>query len=117
MDHHVLVMHPGDKDLITAQITARTERQFSLLKPNAARNTCGQPRKSWRSSRCPARWKVISSAHTLELFTEQENVALVATDVVACGIHVDGISLVVHVDAPRDHKAYLHRSGRTSRAG
>ena len=37
MNHHVLVMHPGDKDLITAQIAARMERQFSFLKPNAAR--------------------------------------------------------------------------------
>ena len=36
MEHHVLVMHPGDKDLITAQIAARMKRQFSLLKPNAA---------------------------------------------------------------------------------
>jgi superfamily II DNA/RNA helicase len=54
---------------------------------------------------------------TLKLFKEQENAALVATDVAARGIHVDGISLVVHVDAPTDHKDYLHRSGRTARAG
>ena len=54
---------------------------------------------------------------TLKLFKEQENAALVATDVAARGIHVDSISLVVHVDAPTDHKDYLHRSGRTARAG
>jgi superfamily II DNA/RNA helicase len=42
---------------------------------------------------------------------------LVATDVAARGIHVDGIDLVVHFDAPEDHKDYLHRSGRTARAG
>jgi superfamily II DNA/RNA helicase len=54
---------------------------------------------------------------TLALFKEQENSALVATDVAARGIHVDGISLVVHVDLPQDHKDYLHRSGRTARAG
>ncbi|MEY2722406.1 MAG: hypothetical protein RIS57_313, partial [Actinomycetota bacterium] len=41
----------------------------------------------------------------------------VATDVAARGIHVDGIDLVVHYDAPADHKDYLHRSGRTARAG
>ncbi|NKZ69316.1 hypothetical protein GTA09_04915, partial [Rhodococcus hoagii] len=42
---------------------------------------------------------------------------LVATDVAARGIHVDGIDLVVHVDPPQDHKDYLHRAGRTARAG
>ena len=54
---------------------------------------------------------------TLALFKESVNAALVATDVAARGIHVDGISLVVHVDAPTDHKDYLHRAGRTARAG
>ena len=42
---------------------------------------------------------------------------MIATDVAARGIHVDGIDLVVHVDLPADHKDYLHRSGRTARAG
>ena len=40
-----------------------------------------------------------------------------ATDVAARGIHVDGVALVVHYDPPEDHKAYIHRSGRTARAG
>ena len=43
--------------------------------------------------------------------------ALVATDVAARGIHVDGVACVVHYDTPEDGKAYLHRSGRTARAG
>ena len=43
--------------------------------------------------------------------------ALVATDVAARGIHVDGVASVVHYDPPEDHKAYIHRSGRTARAG
>ncbi len=43
--------------------------------------------------------------------------ALVATDVAARGIHVEGVGAVIHYDAPEDHKAYLHRSGRTARAG
>jgi Helicase conserved C-terminal domain len=42
---------------------------------------------------------------------------LCATDIAARGIHVDDVSLVVHVDPPAEHKAYLHRSGRTARAG
>ena len=42
---------------------------------------------------------------------------IVATDIAARGIHVDGIDLVIHADSPAEHKAYLHRSGRTARAG
>lgn len=42
---------------------------------------------------------------------------LVATDIAARGVHVDGVELVVHVDPPTEHRAYLHRSGRTARAG
>jgi superfamily II DNA/RNA helicase len=52
---------------------------------------------------------------TLAFFKSQINAALVATDVAARGIHVDGISLVVHVDAPTDHKDYLHHAERTAR--
>ena len=42
---------------------------------------------------------------------------LVATDIAARGVHVDDVELVVHIDPPAEHKAYLHRSGRTARAG
>jgi len=50
-------------------------------------------------------------------FSEGRATALVATDIAARGIHVDDVSLVVHADPPVEHKAYLHRSGRTARAG
>ncbi|MDN4483914.1 DEAD/DEAH box helicase [Demequina lignilytica] len=53
----------------------------------------------------------------LAAFAAGEAKVLVATDVAARGVHVDGIELVVHVDPPAEHKAYLHRSGRTARAG
>jgi superfamily II DNA/RNA helicase len=53
----------------------------------------------------------------LEAFSEGKARVLVATDVAARGVHVDGVSLVIHVDPPAEHKAYLHRSGRTARAG
>ena len=54
---------------------------------------------------------------TLAEFKEGRTNVLVATDVAARGIHVDGVSLVVHVDPPKDPKDYLHRAGRTARAG
>ena len=50
-------------------------------------------------------------------FRDGEVRVLVATDIAARGIHVDDVALVVHVDPPVEHKAYLHRSGRTARAG
>nr|WP_206037736.1 DEAD/DEAH box helicase [Rhodococcus sp. HNM0569] len=53
----------------------------------------------------------------LAAFSSGEARVLVATDVAARGVHVDGVELVVHVDPPAEHKAYLHRSGRTARAG
>ena len=53
----------------------------------------------------------------LEAFTDARSPVLVATDVAARGIHVDDVSLVLHYDPPADRKTYLHRSGRTARAG
>jgi superfamily II DNA/RNA helicase len=54
---------------------------------------------------------------SLSAFAAGSTRVLVATDIAARGIHVDEIALVVHVDPPAEHKAYLHRSGRTARAG
>ena len=53
----------------------------------------------------------------MEAFHSGKATTLVATDVAARGIHVDDVALVVHADPPSEHKAYLHRSGRTARAG
>jgi superfamily II DNA/RNA helicase len=53
----------------------------------------------------------------LHKFSSGKARVVVATDVAARGIHVDGVGLVVHYDTPNDPKAYLHRSGRTARAG
>jgi superfamily II DNA/RNA helicase len=53
----------------------------------------------------------------MDAFHSGEATALVATDIAARGIHVDDVALVVHADPPTEHKAYLHRSGRTARAG
>jgi superfamily II DNA/RNA helicase len=56
-------------------------------------------------------------ARALDRFTSGRAMALVATDVAARGIHVDGVAAVLHFDVPADHKTYVHRSGRTARAG
>ena len=53
----------------------------------------------------------------LAAFSDGRATVLVATDIAARGIHVDDVTLVIHADPPVEHKAYLHRSGRTARAG
>jgi len=119
MDHYVLVMHPGDKDDITNQIAARNGKTILFVKTQRGADRladklahAGVPVGALHGGKSQA-----VRTRTLALFKHLPNAALVATDVAARGIHVDGISLVVHVDAPTDHKDYLHRSGRTARAG
>jgi superfamily II DNA/RNA helicase len=119
MEHYVLVMHPGDKDDITNQIAARNGKTILFVKTQRGADRladklahAGVPVGALHGGKSQA-----VRTRTLALFKQLPNASLVATDVAARGIHVDGISLVVHVDAPTDHKDYLHRSGRTARAG
>jgi superfamily II DNA/RNA helicase len=119
MEHYVLVMHPGDKDDITNQIAARNGKTILFVKTQRGADRladklahAGVPVGALHGGKSQA-----VRTRTLALFKQQPNADLVAPDVAARGIHVDGISLVVHVDAPTDHKDYLHRSGRTARAG
>jgi superfamily II DNA/RNA helicase len=119
MDHYILVMNPGDKDDITAQIAARNGKTILFVKTQRGADRlsdklahAGVPVGALHGGKSQA-----VRTRTLALFKDSTNAALVATDVAARGIHVDGISLVVHVDVPQDHKDYLHRSGRTARAG
>jgi superfamily II DNA/RNA helicase len=119
MEHYVLVVHPSDKDEVTNQIAARDGKTILFVKTQRGADRLADRLASVGVS--------VGALHggksqavrtrTLALFKSLPNAALVATDVAARGIHVDGISLVVHVDAPTDHKDYLHRAGRTARAG
>lgn len=119
MKHYVLTMQTTEKDDVTAQIASRSGKTILFVKTQrGADRLCdklahaGVPVSALHGGKSQA-----VRTRTLALFKETPNAALVATDVAARGIHVDGISLVVHFDAPADHKDYLHRSGRTARAG
>ena len=119
MEHHVLLVHPGDKDVVTAQIAARDGRTIFFMRTQAGVDRLagqlaaqGVPVGALHGGKSQA-----VRTRTLDAFRKGETPALVATDVAARGIHVDGISLVVHVDSPTDPKDYLHRAGRTARAG
>ena len=119
MEHYLLVMDPSEKDDVTAEIAARNGKTILFVKTQRGADRladklahAGVPVGALHGGKSQA-----VRTRTLALFKESENAALVATDVAARGIHVDGISLVVHVDPAQDHKDYLHRSGRTARAG
>ncbi len=119
MEHHLLLIDPQHKKQLTAMITARPGRTVVF-----ARTKLGSERiaRQLRESGVAAaalhggltqhvRNKVIGA------FRDGKIPVLVATDVAARGIHVDDVSLVLQVDPPADHKDYLHRAGRTARAG
>lgn len=119
MEHHVLVMHPGDKDEITAQIAARDGRTILFVKTQRGADRLADKLASVGVAVGALHGGKSQAVRTRTLahFKSNPTAALVATDVAARGIHVDDVSLVVHVDAPTDHKDYLHRAGRTARAG
>jgi superfamily II DNA/RNA helicase len=124
MTHHMLVVEPRDKATIVAQIAARhhmgdASRTLLFVRTKlAVDRVVGQLQDAGLA---------VAGLHggmtqrvrtrTLAEFKEGRRPVLVATDVAARGIHVDGIDLVVHIDPTHDPKDYLHRAGRTARAG
>ena len=119
MEHHVLLVHPMDKELITTQIAAREGRTILFARTQAGVDRIADHLQSQGVAAGALHGGKTQAVRTrtLDAFKNGVTPVLVATDVAARGIHVDGISLVLHVDAPSDPKDYLHRAGRTARAG
>ncbi|WP_367321815.1 DEAD/DEAH box helicase [Streptomyces sp. HUAS ZL42] len=119
MEHHVLHVHEADKYRTTTEIAARDGRVIMFLDTKHAVDrltkhllSSGVPAAALHGGRSqPQRTR------TLAQFKSGQVTVLVATNVAARGIHVDDLDLVVNVDPPGDHKDYLHRGGRTARAG
>lgn len=119
MSHHLLVLNPGDKDEIVAQIGARRGKTIMFARSQLGADRIGEQLMSvgvptgvlhgGKSQRVRNR--------TLEMFKSGKCRVLVATDVAARGIHVDDVGLVLQIDLPNNSKDYLHRAGRTARAG
>ncbi|WP_343449671.1 DEAD/DEAH box helicase [Micromonospora oryzae] len=119
MDHHLLLIPPHDKFAVAASIAARSGRTMLF-----ARTQLGVDRLVEQLAAVGVRAGGLHGGKTQRMrtktlaeFREGRMSVLVATDVAARGIHVDGVSLVLHVDPPKDPKDYLHRAGRTARAG
>ncbi|WP_189945949.1 DEAD/DEAH box helicase [Streptomyces roseolus] len=119
MDHLVLQVHGPDKFATATEIAARDGRTIMFLATKASvdRFTAHLRGSGVRAAALHGDKSQPLRTRTLERFRTGEVTVLVATDVAARGIHVDEIDLVVNVDPPADHKDYLHRGGRTARAG
>ncbi|WP_344653078.1 DEAD/DEAH box helicase, partial [Cryptosporangium japonicum] len=119
MEHHVFQVASDTKADVVRQLASGRDRSllFTRTKSGARRLA-----KSLTAAGVPAvdlHGNLAQNARerNLAAFTSGAVKVLVATDIAARGVHVDDVALVVHVDPPAEHKAFLHRSGRTARAG
>jgi superfamily II DNA/RNA helicase len=119
MEHHLLLIPPREKLAIITSIAAREGRTLLFVRTQlAVDRLAGQLAEvGVRAGALHGGKTQAVRTRTLAQFREGRIPVLVATDVAARGIHVDDVSLVVHVDPPKDAKDYLHRAGRTARAG
>ena len=119
MTHHVFRVDAADKATIVKELASGLGRSvlFTRTKHQAKKlarqlTAAGVPAVDLHGNLSQN-----ARERNLEAFSSGETRVLCATDIAARGIHVDDVAIVVHVDPPAEHKAYLHRSGRTARAG
>jgi superfamily II DNA/RNA helicase len=119
MEHHVLHVHGADKHRTTTEIAAREGRVIMFLDTKHAVDRLTQDllNSGVRAAALHGGKSQPQRTRTLAQFKTGHVTVLVATNVAARGIHVDDLDLVVNIDPPTDHKDYLHRGGRTARAG
>ncbi|MGW2212340.1 DEAD/DEAH box helicase, partial [Streptomyces sp. NPDC001781] len=119
MSHHILIVKPKDKAPVTAAIASRKGRTIIFVRTQLGADRIAEQLRDSGVKADALHGGMTQGARTRTLadFKDGYVNALVATDVAARGIHVDGIDLVLNVDPAGDHKDYLHRSGRTARAG
>jgi superfamily II DNA/RNA helicase len=108
-----------DKVPVTQELAARPGRTIVFVRTQLGADRLAENLQAVGIKAEPIHGGLPQAARrrALEAFTDARSPVLVATDVAARGIHVDDVSLVIHYDPPADHKTYLHRSGRTARAG
>ncbi len=119
MTHHVFRVDASDKAAIVKELASGMGRSLLFTR---TKHQAKKLAKQLTAAGVPAvdlhgNLSQNARERNLEAFSNGETRVLCATDIAARGIHVDDVALVVHVDPPAEHKAYLHRSGRTARAG
>ncbi|RPE42686.1 superfamily II DNA/RNA helicase [Streptomyces sp. Ag109_O5-1] len=119
MSHHILIVKPKDKAPVTAAIASRKGRTIIFVRTQLGADRVAEQLRDSGVKADALHGGMTQGARTRTLadFKDGYVNVLVATDVAARGIHVDGIDLVLNVDPAGDHKDYLHRAGRTARAG
>jgi superfamily II DNA/RNA helicase len=119
MEHRFLLVHEMDKVKVAAAISRGVTRtmMFTRTKRAADRLVRELSREGIDAAAIHGDLRQRERERALANFGEGKLRVLVATDVAARGIHVDDVDVVIHYDPPEDHKNYLHRSGRTARAG
>jgi superfamily II DNA/RNA helicase len=119
MEHRFIEVHQMDRVKVCAAICRSADKAlvFVRTKHGADRLVEQLGKEGVRAGAIHGDLRQANRERTLKDFTEGKLHVLVATDVAARGLHIDAVDIVVHFDPPEDHKAYLHRSGRTARAG
>ena len=119
MQHVFLKVHQMDKAKVCAAIVAGASKTlcFVRTKRGADRLVADLVSEGVLAAAIHGDLRQSAREKALQQFSAGQLPALVATDVAARGLDIDGVDVVVHYDPPEDHKAYLHRSGRTARAG
>jgi superfamily II DNA/RNA helicase len=119
MHHRFFLVHQMDKVKVVGAIARGVDRTlvFCRTKRGADKLVEQLMRDRVKAGAIHGDLRQAARERALADFQDGKLPVLVATDVAARGIHVDGVDVVIHYDPPEDHKAYLHRSGRTARAG
>jgi superfamily II DNA/RNA helicase len=119
MQHRFLSVHEMDKAKVAAAIIRGTDRTIIFVRTKRAADRVASDlrREGVEAESIHGDLRQSQREKALKDFGDGKLHALVATDVAARGIHVDDIDVVIHYDPPEDHKDYVHRSGRTARAG
>jgi superfamily II DNA/RNA helicase len=119
IEHHVITIDPAKKLEVLATLTGGDKRSlvFTRTKHGAERLARQLTELGIPAAELHGNLRQGARARNLAAFSSGVAQVMVATDIAARGIHVDGIDLVIHADPPAEHKAYVHRSGRTARGG
>jgi superfamily II DNA/RNA helicase len=119
MDHHVLHVQHDQRVPVLVDLTSAPGRTVVFTRTKHGAKNLARQLNQRGVPAIELHGNLAQNARTrnMEAFHSGRATTLVATDIAARGIHVDDVALVIHADPPAEHKAYLHRSGRTARAG